>query len=274
MKHPVRTSIVCGCCKAYSSELPSDSVNLIVTSPPYAEQRKSQYGGIHESEYADWFVDITVHFQRILTTDGSFVVNIKEHVSKGERSTYVLELILKMRSAGWLYRDGFIWVKKNPVPGGWKNRLKDAWEWCLHFSVERQIKMRFDDVMQPAKPGTIARRKNLREEDRNPVMQTGSGLGMNVHRTAGSDLARPSNVLYFSSEHQNKEHPAVFPKAIPDFFIKLLTDEEDTVFDPFAGSGTTLLAAKELNRHSIGTDVSSLYCAAARRRLGLVRSVL
>ncbi|MBL8249357.1 MAG: site-specific DNA-methyltransferase, partial [Candidatus Competibacter sp.] len=93
--------------------LPNDSVDLIMTSPPYADQRKNTYGGIHPDEYVKWFLPISEQLLRVLNPAGTFVLNIKEKVIEGERSTYVMELILEMRKQGWLWTEEFIWHKKN-----------------------------------------------------------------------------------------------------------------------------------------------------------------
>ena len=102
-----------------------ESVNLIVTSPPYADQRSKTYGGISPDNYVAWFLPITEQLLRVLKPDGSFVLNIKERVVDGERHTYVLELILAMRKQGWLWTEEYCWHKKNSYPGKWPNRFRD-----------------------------------------------------------------------------------------------------------------------------------------------------
>ena len=109
----VNANILYGDCAEQLKKLPDDSVDLIVTSPPYADQRKTTYGGIAVNQYVEWFLPITKELLRVLKPTGTFILNIKEKVQNGERSTYVLELILEMRKQGWLWTEEFIWHKKN-----------------------------------------------------------------------------------------------------------------------------------------------------------------
>jgi site-specific DNA-methyltransferase (adenine-specific)/site-specific DNA-methyltransferase (cytosine-N4-specific) len=99
-------------------------VDLIITSPPYADQRKSTYGGIPADDYVEWFMPIADQLRRVLKLSGSFVLNIKERVVNGERHTYVMELIIEMRKRGWLYTEEYIWHKRNCYPGKWPNRFR------------------------------------------------------------------------------------------------------------------------------------------------------
>ena len=109
----IATNILSGDCLEKLKEVASSSVDLIVTSPPYADQRKNTYGGIKPEKYVAWFIPIAAELFRVLKNDGTFILNIKEKVQNGERSTYVLELILEMKRQGWLWTEEFIWHKKN-----------------------------------------------------------------------------------------------------------------------------------------------------------------
>ena len=124
----IETNIVLGDCKDVLKGYPDEHFDLIVTSPPYADQRTKTYGGIKADEYVDWFLERSSEFLRTLKPTGSFVLNIKERVIDGERSTYVIELILALREQGWLWTEEYIWHKKNCFPGKWSNRFRDAWE--------------------------------------------------------------------------------------------------------------------------------------------------
>ncbi|MCL2745419.1 MAG: site-specific DNA-methyltransferase, partial [Planctomycetaceae bacterium] len=135
-----------GDCREILPTLPADSVNLIVTSPPYAEARKGEYGGIAHKDYVQWFLPVSAELFRVLKPDGTFILNIKENVVKGERSTYVLELILALRKSGWLGTDELIWCKRNCYPGKWRNRFRDAWERLLQFNKSRRFAMYQDSV--------------------------------------------------------------------------------------------------------------------------------
>jgi site-specific DNA-methyltransferase (adenine-specific)/site-specific DNA-methyltransferase (cytosine-N4-specific) len=110
------TDLYLGDSKEKLKLLADNSVDLIVTSPPYADQRKSTYGGIHPDKYVEWFLPISKQLLRVLKPTGTFILNIKEKVVEGERSTYVIELILAMRKQGWLWTEEFIWHKKTHIP--------------------------------------------------------------------------------------------------------------------------------------------------------------
>ena len=123
----IKTDIFFGDCKEQLKLISDNSVDLIVTSPPYADQRKQTYGGINPDNYVEWFLPISEQLLRVLKPSGTFILNIKEKVVNGERSTYVIELILQMRKQGWLWTEEFIWHKKNSYPGKWPNRFRDEW---------------------------------------------------------------------------------------------------------------------------------------------------
>ena len=247
----------------------SDSVNLIVTSPPYADQRKNTYGGIHPDNYVDWFLPRAQIFKDCLALDGSFVLNIKEKAVNGEKHPYVYDLVLSLRrQLGWRLVDEYCWHKKNCYRGKWPNRFRDSWERLLHFSLSSNFKMRQESVMVPMGEWREERLRKLSEADRRrDLSKHGNGFGKRVENWVGRDLTYPTNVLHMATECAFKGHPAVFPKALPDWFIRLFTDEGDTVLDPFAGSGTTLIAAVELGRHAIGIETSPAYCQEMRNLL-------
>ena len=134
-----RNTILQGDCLQVLKSVPDAVCGLVVTSPPYADQRQKTYGGISTNKYVEWFLPITAELRRITADDGSFVLNIKERVSEGERHTYVIELILGMREQGWLWTEEYVWHKKNCHPGKWPNRFRDAWERCLHFTKSRKF---------------------------------------------------------------------------------------------------------------------------------------
>ena len=138
-----------GDCREVLKTLPDDSIDLIVTSPPYADQRKNTYGGVHPDDYVEWFLPISAELLRVLKPTGTFILNIKERVVKGERHTYVIELILAMRKQGWLWTEEYCWHKKNSYPGKWPNRFRDSWERLLQFNKQRQFKMYQEAVMVP-----------------------------------------------------------------------------------------------------------------------------
>jgi DNA modification methylase len=143
------TNIRLGDCREVLKTIADDSVDLVFTSPPYADQRKNTYGGIHPDKYVEWFLPIAEQLMRILKPAGTFILNIKEKAVNGERSTYVLELILALRKQGWFWTEEFVWHKKNCYPGKWSNRFRDAWERLLQFNKERKFNMYQESVMVP-----------------------------------------------------------------------------------------------------------------------------
>lgn len=251
-----------------SGRVKAESVNLIFTSPPYADQRKNNYGGIHPDEYVQWFLPRAEALKKCLTPDGSFVLNIKEKAVGGQRHTYVLELILALKKQGWLWVEEYCWHKKNCYPGKWPNRFRDSWERLLHFTINKKFKMRQESVMVPMGDWKTTRLRNLSKTDSiRDESKNENGFGKKVENWIGRDMAYPTNVLHLSTECGYKGHPAAFPLSLPNWFIRLFTDQGDMVLDPFAGSGTTLVAARDLDRSSIGIDTSLDYCHLMRERL-------
>jgi len=264
---PVKTEIRNGDCAEILSQYSDDSFDLIVTSPPYADSRSGTYGGIKPDEYVDWFIPRAEHFLRVLKPDGTFILNIKEKAVNGERHTYVLELILALRRQGWLWTEEFVWHKKNCFPGKWPNRFRDAWERCLQFNKSKKFNMYQDGVMVPMGDWAKTRLKKLSDTDRTrDESKVKSGFGKNISNWEGRDMAYPSNVLHFATECGNKQHSAVFPKTLPEWFIKLFTKEQDWVLDPFVGSGTSAEAAQGLARNFVGIDIHPEYCQLAKER--------
>lgn len=257
--------ILLGDARKQLGTLPNDCVDLIVTSPPYADQRKSTYGGVPADEYVAWFLPIADEMFRVLKPSGTFILNIKERVVSGERHTYVLELILEMRKRGWLWTEELVWHKKNCYPGKWPNRFRDAWERLLQFNKQKQFAMYQDEVRVPTGDWAKSRLRNLSETDRTrDESRVGSGFGKRIENWVGRELAYPTNVLHMATECGNRNHSAAFPEALPDWFIRLFTRPGDMVLDPFMGSGTSLRVASSLGRNAIGIDIRSEYVEAAR----------
>ncbi|MBS1536164.1 MAG: site-specific DNA-methyltransferase [Bacteroidetes bacterium] len=256
----VSTNIILGDSKDALKQLADNSIDLIFTSPPYADQRKDTYGGLHPDKYVDWFLPISSELLRVLKPTGTFVLNIKEKVVDGERSTYVMELILELRKQGWIWTEEFIWHKKNSYPGKWTNRFRDSWERLLQFNKDKKFIMYQDAVKVPIGDWAKGRLKNLSDTDKiRDNARNGSGFGKNISNWVGKETVYPTNVLHFATECSNKNHPAAFPENLPEWFIKLFTQEHDTVLDPFAGSGTTLIVSQKMKRNSIGIEILPEY---------------
>jgi len=264
----INTDLFLGDSRKILKQLPDNSVDLIVTSPPYADQRKSTYGGITHDKYVEWILPITKELLRVLKPSGTFILNIKEKVVEGERSTYVMELIIEMRKQGWLWTEEFIWHKKNSYPGKWPNRFRDAWERLLQFNKDKKFNMYQDEVMVPMGDWAKSRLKNLSETDKiRDNSKVGSGFGKNISNWLARDKAYPTNVLHLATECNNKNHSAAFPEELPEWFIKLFTKENDTVLDPFMGSGTTVLVANRMKRNAIGIEIMDEYYEMVKQQV-------
>lgn len=264
----IKTDLYLGDSKDVLMHIPKNSVDLIFTSPPYADQRKNTYGGKSADKYVEWFLPISERLLNVMKPNGTFILNIKEKVVEGERSTYVMELILALRKQGWLWTEEFIWHKKNSYPGKWPNRFRDAWERLLQFNKTKHFNMYQDAVMVPMGEWAKTRLKKLSETDkRRDNSKVGSGFGKNISNWLDRDKAYPANVLHFATECGNKRHSAAFPEELPEWFIKLFTKEGDTVLDPFMGSGTTNIVAQRMRRNSIGIDIIPEYYEMVRRQM-------
>jgi site-specific DNA-methyltransferase (adenine-specific) len=262
-------------CAATLPTFPSASVDLVITSPPYAYNRKETYGGIRVEHYVEWFRPISEQLRRVLKPTGSFVLNIKERVMNGERHPYVLELILAMRKQGWQWTEEYIWCKSNCYPGKWPNRFRDSWERCLHFTKNKHFKMRQERVMVDVGDWAEKRLKKLSKTDKiRDESKTKSGFGKNVSEWLGREKVYPTNVIHMATECSNRNHSAAFPIGLPSWFIKLFTDKGDVVLDPFMGAGTTAISCIDLDRHYVGIEISERYyqealAAIERRKKGL-----
>ncbi len=271
----LNTTLFLGDCSKELKKITDNSVDLIVTSPPYADQRKGTYGGIHPDLYVDWFLPVSKELLRVLKPSGTFILNIKEKVVEGERSTYVMELILEMRKQGWLWTEEFIWHKKNSYPGKWSNRFRDSWERLLQFNKHRKFAMYQEEVMVPMGDWAKSRLKKLSDTDKTrDASKVGSGFGKNISNWVNRDKAYPTNVLHLATECNNKNHSAAFPRELPEWFIKLFTKEHDTVLDPFMGSGTTLEVAHRMKRNSIGIEIVEEYYQMVKAQLPEVELML
>lgn len=268
----IDTRILHGDCLDVLTTFADNTFDLIITSPPYADRRATTYGGISPDAYVSWFLPRSAELLRVLKPTGTFILNIKEQVVDGERHTYVLELILAMRQQGWLWTEEFVWHKKNSYPGKWPNRFRDSWERVLQFNKAKKFHMYQDAVMVPVGDWAKKRLENLSETDTiRDNSKVGSGFGKNVSKWVGRDKVYPTNVLHLATECANRSHSAVFPRELPAWFIKLFTQEGDSVLDPFAGSGTVCMVAQEMGRHSVGIEIVADYCAMAQDRVGAVQ---
>ena len=261
--------IICGDCRDFGTVeklLAGERVNVAFTSPPYASQRaydeSSGFRPIPPDEYVDWFEDVQSSVRAVLAEDGSWFVNIKEHCDDGQRHLYVKDLtIAHVRRWGWLFVDELCWVDtRNGVPGGWPNRFKDAWEPVFHFAVNGKIK--FSPLANGEHSADV-----FAYSPENAKSSSGSGL-LGADKALGmrEGVARPSNVVQIPAAASIGLHSAPFPVDLAAWFIRAYSDTGDTVFDPFMGSGSTLIAAHREQRTAYGCEISPVYCDVILRR--------
>lgn len=282
------SSVFPGDCLDVLRSIETSSINLIMTSPPYADRRKHSYGGIPAKHYVGWFLPIVDELWRVLKPDGSFVLNLCPHTEGGQEAKYVDDLKYHLRRKGWVLLDTYCWTKPNPVPSRCVNKLKNGWEPLFHFSKSLLPAFYPEQVLQPAKQSSIERANRLRGKDfvrrtcdsgsgfssnmsklTRRYRQTGSGFNFadwagSIHNADG--MVYPANVIEAAPEsrnlhrlygdpfdifHKDRKASAPFPEKIPAFFIDLMTRRGDTVLDPFAGSGTTGKVAQDKRRNFI-----------------------
>ncbi len=272
--------------------LPDSSANLVFTSPPYALHFKKEYGNVHKDDYVQWFLTFAREIQRVLTDDGSFVLNIGGSYNKGlpTRSVYHFKLMIALvEELTFHLAQECFWYNpaKMPMPAEWvtvrRIRVKDAVEYVWWFSKTPWPKANNRKVLRPYSADMVRLNKRgvraaVRPSGHNITsdfdkMDAGGSIPANVIEDGMvTDLLRlgnnSANDQYTKrcKEAGVKIHPARFPAALPEFFIKLLTDEGDLVVDPFAGSNTTGAVAESLHRRWIGIDEVDEYLEASKFR--------
>lgn len=263
-----RITLLEGDCLHTMDSIDPESVNLCFTSPPYGNQRKGQYGGIDPNKYVDWFMPRAEKVAGLLTKDGSFVVNIKENASGGQLQRYTYELVLAMRDAGWWLVDELIWHKTCIFPHPAPSRLDCDYERIYHFTRGKGHAFYKDAVKVPTKdPSRVGRIKKV------TIPATGSPNKLS-REVELRGMVYPRNVLVGAPHVSTGSHPAMMPKWLASFFINLMTISGDVVLDPFAGSGTTLFAAYELGRESIGCERHPKYCEEMRGKISNLNLLL
>lgn len=264
------SEVIHGDCLDVMEKMPDNSVDLVITSPPYANQRKNTYGGIPEDKYLEWFLPIACEIKRILKPTGSFFLNIKPHTSKGERVLYVFDLVLALkRGVGFKFVDELCWTK-NAFPGDLKGRFKNAFEPVYHFTIDNPSKITFNPLECGEPIKEESRKRAFRKQNGAP--ENGSGMtGMNTLNLRYLNLVRPSNVVHVNNVSNQftlkSEHSATFPEGLVEFFVKSFTNEGDMVVDPFAGSGTTGLVCKKLYRDYIMIEKEEKHVELINKRI-------
>ena len=243
-------------------------VDLIVTSPPYADARRKHYDSVHPDKFVEWFLEFHEPFFKALKPTGSLVINIKDKVVDRVRHRYVWHTIEALCKKGWFSIDDYLWHKPNPMPGYWPTRLSDGWEYCFHLAKSKRPFFNHEEVKKPIGNWAESRLTNLGKNDHSRhTSANDSGFGRDVSKWVGKEKVLPTNVITSALVGKNKGHPAVFPVDLPLFFIKLLVPENGLAVDPFSGSGTTGIAALSVNRNCVLIDNNLQYCGEALQRL-------
>jgi DNA modification methylase len=280
--------------------LPDGSANLVVTSPPYALHFKKEYGNVSKDRYAEWFLPFAKEIHRILADDGSFVLNIGGSWNKGTptRSIYHFKLLIALvETVGFHLAQECFWYNpaKMPAPAEWvtvrRIRVRDSVEYVWWFSKTPWPKASNLNVLKEYSTDMIRLARNGVRETVRPSghvirdsfdnISAGGAIPPNVieEQFAESMLKMGNNAANDEYTKQckgtgTKIHPARFPVALPSFFVKLLTQPNDLVIDPFAGSNTTGAVAEELDRRWLGFDEVEEYLRASRFRFDLKQKPL
>jgi len=257
--------LICGDCRdadTVTALLDGRKINVAFTSPPYASQRKydesSGFKPIPPDEYVGWFDAVQANVREHLAEDGSWFVNIKEHCDDGQRSLYVKDLtIAHVRRWGWRFVDEFCWAHHG-FPGSFPNRFKNGHEPVFHFAPGAAMKFRPASVRHESE-------SVLKYALDTHITLSASGYEDSGGGVRAPGMALPSNVLRVSMGGDGT-HSAAFPVALPAFFVKAFSDASDAIFDPFLGSGTTLIAAAKEGRDCYGVEISEGYCDVIRKR--------
>jgi DNA modification methylase len=255
--------------------LPDKSINLIVTSPPFALTRKKEYGNKDADEYVDWFLGFARHFKRILKDDGSFVLDLGGAYLPGYpvRAIYQFELLVRLcKELGFFLAQDFYHYNPSrlPAPAEWVNvrriRVKDSVNVVWWLSVTEYPKANNRNVL---KPYSDSMKQLLENGYRSKLRPSGHDISTKFQKD--NNGAIPANLLTLANTESNsaylrrcneagiKPHPARFPLEFPRFFIDFLTDEGDIVLDPFAGSNTTGAAAELARRRWLAFEIDNKY---------------
>lgn len=261
--------LICGSCREFGDVeklLNGTRINLAFTSPPYASQRtydeSSGFTPIPPDEYVEWFSDVQANVRAFLEEDGSWFVNIKAASDGLECSLYVHDLVIAhARQWGWRFATEFCW-ERTGIPGKPARRFKNQFEPVFQFAVG-EWKFRPEEVQHDSDSVPSYSSDNHWSHGLKSSQGT-SGKGWKEQPKAGK--AYPGNRLPPFATATEGGHSAAFPVGLPDFFVRAYTDQGDTVFDPFMGSGTTMIAAAQNKRVAYGCEISPIYCDVIRRR--------
>jgi site-specific DNA-methyltransferase (adenine-specific) len=260
-----RATIFHGDCAEVIASLPDASVDCVVTSPPYAEQRATTYGGIPESEYPQWTALWMEPLKRVLKPRGSVIINIRPHVHKGVISDYTLHTRLLLRTCGWSEIEELIWFKKGGGPPlGHVGRPRRSWESLHWFGLSGDVWC--DTKANGAPSESIGGLTSCRAATagwnhlHGPQNEMTSGMARSL------DVAELATRLN-PNDCEDTSHPAPYPPKLAAWCIRLVCPPGGTVLDPFSGSGSTGVAAIQEGRRYVGIDLAEEYAAMSARRV-------
>lgn len=266
-------------------KIPSDSIDLVITSPPFALQRQKEYGNVDQEEYVDWLLSFALEIKRVIKSTGSFVLDLGGAYRKGRpvRSLYNYRVLIKMCDEfGWNLAEEFFWFNpsKLPSPIEWVNkrkiRAKDAVNTIWWFSKTDFPKANVRNVLIPYSDRMQLLLQNSEKYYSPKKRPSGHDISGRFAEDKGGAI--PPNLLQIPNTESNSQylrcckmvgiggHPARFPEKIPEFFIKFLTDPGDIVLDVFAGSNTTGAVSESLSRRWLAFELERLYLAASAFR--------
>jgi DNA modification methylase len=249
--------------------LPDGCLDLTVTSPPYERQPKYGNGETYERQwFEDTFLAITAELLRATREGGQFVLNFRSRRDGPARSTLQYELVAWLRDQGWLFAEDHVWVKPSPPPGRFKQATKDAIEYCFRFAKGDRFELFPEQCLSPARWDARDRERRKKLAHNFDRVNAPGGHGRKRVQ-AGPDWVAPSNALVVEPEFSPNptRHPARFPPAIPEFFIKLCSKPGALVCDPFAGTATTAVVAECLGRRWVCAELDDTYAQVLPERL-------
>jgi site-specific DNA-methyltransferase (adenine-specific) len=252
------------------ASLPAESVDAIVTSPPYAEQRKSTYGGIPEAEYPAWTVAWMAEARRLLKPNGSVIINIRPHVKNGQLADYVLRTRLALREDGWAELPELIWRKPSAPPTGARNRPRRTWESLLWFAHHGKA---WADPLANGAQAHPNRKYGGITNGKETATRTGWGHAVGGNGESLGEIARCPDVVDISTintrweRHPGFDHPAPFPVGVAEWCGRLICPPGGTILDPFSGSASTGVAAIRNGWNYIGIDAVEEYVEMSQGRL-------
>jgi len=259
-----------------------NSVDLIMTSPPFALTRKKDYGNEQEDEYLEWFRAFAEQFKRILKDDGSLVIDLGGAWKPGVpvRSLYHFKLLIMLcEEYGFHLAQEFYWwnPSKLPTPAEWVNvrriRVKDGINtvWWLSKTPwprasNRRVLQPYSESMKSLLSNGYKAKLRPSGHDISEKFSIDNGAAIPPNLIAIPNTESNSSYMRYCKENEIKAHPARFPAALPEYFIRMVTDPEDTVLDPFGGSCITGEVAERLGRKWICAELVESYLQGAKGR--------